>query len=97
MSLKIKCGSKWNVTQSGMSLKMECHSKWNVTQNGMSLKMDITQNCVSLKMECHSQIQRTQMASTSILTPRQIQCTLLTLAFSIYLEWGVGPGWPVMT
>ena len=37
-SLKIKCHSKWNVTQNGF------HSKLNVTQNGMSLKMIVTQN-----------------------------------------------------
>ena len=34
-------------------------------------------------------IQRTQRASTSTLTPRQIQCTRLTLAYSIYPEWGL--------
>ena len=49
MSLKMKCYSKWNVTQDGMSLKTEFNSKWNVAQNGMSLK-----NGTLLKMEFHS-------------------------------------------
>ena len=46
MSFKIKCHSKWNVTQNlnvtqnGMSVKIECHSKWNVTQNGISHKIE---------------------------------------------------------
>ena len=51
MSLKMKCYSKWNVTENwmflkiecqlnGMSLKMECYSNRNVTQNGVSPKME---------------------------------------------------------
>ena len=40
-----------------------------------------------LLVEVH--IQRTQRASTSISTPHQIQCTQLTLAYSINPEWGL--------
>ena len=45
MSQKMKCHSKWNVTQNGtllkteVSLKIKSHLEWNVAQNGMSLKM----------------------------------------------------------
>ena len=38
MSIKMKCLSKWNVTQNGISLKMEFLIKWNVTNK------DVTQN-----------------------------------------------------
>ena len=44
MSLKLKCHSIWNVTQSSvtqieMSLKLKCHSNWNVIQIETSLKL----------------------------------------------------------
>ena len=57
---KIKCHSKWNVTQNRFYLKMEFPSKWTVPKSAISIKIKChskwneTQNELSHKMKYNS-------------------------------------------